>query len=308
MKTATREPVATTTPTTPRTHIPWFRNPWRKPRILEAITWVYLAWSVLPVTIAVLFSFNQGRSRSSWQGFSLTWWWEDPYESLFRNPLLRPAIFQSFRLAILTTLIAVPIGTAFAIGLDRWRGRPATAANFSVLMAFVVPEIILGLALFLSFEHLLTFIPLGTVAQVIGLVTWQIAYAVIIVRARLLTIGREYEEAAMDLGASPTKSIRRVLLPLLTPAMFASAAIVFADSIDDFVTVRYLSAASDTEPLSVKIYNAARASPTPAVNAAATFMLISTFTIITIGFIAYRVLTRGQRRESAVKEFVSFEV
>ena len=286
----------------------WFKDPWRKPRILEGMTWLYLAWSVLPVVIAVIFSFNAGRSRSSWQGFSLKWWWQDPYDSLFQNPLLRPAIFQSFRLAILTTLFAVPIGTLFAIGLDRWRGRPATAANFSVLMAFVVPEIILGLALFLSFQNLVTFIPLGTVGQVIGLVTWQIAYAVIIVRARLLTIGMEYEEAAMDLGASPTRSIRRVLLPLLTPAMFASAAIVFADSIDDFVTVRYLSAGANTEPLSVKIYNAARASPTPAVNAAATFMLVATFTVITLGFFAYRFATRGQRKEGAVKEFISFEV
>ena len=287
--------------------VAWFRDPWRKPRIIEGITWLYLAWSILPVTIAVIFSFNAGRSRSSWQGFSLKWWWEDPFDSLFKNPLLRPAISQSFRLAILTTLIAVPIGTLFAIGLDRWRGRPAKAANFSVLMAFVVPEIILGLALFLSFDNLLKFIPLGTVAQVIGLVTWQIAYAVIIVRARLLTIGREYEEAAMDLGASPTKAIRRVLMPLLTPAMFASAAIVFADSIDDFVTVRYLSAAADTEPLSVKIYNAARASPTPAVNAAATFMLISTFTVIALGFLAYRFATRGQRREGAIRDFTAFE-
>lgn len=285
----------------------WVKDPWRRPRILEGITWLYLAWSVLPVTIAVAFSFNAGRSRSSWQGFSLKWWWEDPFDSLFKSPQLRPAIFQSFRLAILTTLLAVPIGTLFAIGLDRWRGRPATAANFSVLMAFVVPEIILGLALFLSFKNMIKFIPLGTAAQVIGLVTWQIAYAVIIVRARLLTIGREYEEAAMDLGASPIKAIRRVLMPLLTPAMFASAAIVFADSIDDFVTVRYLTAGASTEPLSVKIYNAARASPTPAVNAAATFMLVSTFTVITLGFIAYRFVTRGQRREGALQEFTAFE-
>jgi spermidine/putrescine transport system permease protein len=288
--------------------IGWLKDPWRKPRILEGITWAYLAWSILPVIIAVVFSFNQGRSRSSWQGFSFRWWWQDPYDSLFKNPSLRPAIFQSFRLAIFTMLIAVPIGTLFAIGLDRWRGRPATVANFSVLMAFVVPEIVLGLALFLSIQNLLKFVPLGTIGQVIGLVTWQIAYAVIIVRARLLSIGREYEEAAMDLGASPTQSIRRVLLPLLTPAMFASAAIVFADSIDDFVTVRYLTAGANTEPLSVKIYNAARASPTPAVNAAATFMLVATFTVLTIGYFAYRFATRGQRGGGGVGEFVAFEV
>jgi spermidine/putrescine transport system permease protein len=58
----------------------------------------------------------------------------------------------------------------------------------------------------------------------------------------------------------------------------------------------------------VKIYNAARASPTPAVNAAATFMLLATFTVITIGFVAYRLATRGQRAEGAISGFVSFEV
>ena len=102
----------------------------------------------------------------------------------------------------------------------------------------------------------------------------------IIVRARLLSIGPEYEEAAMDLGGSPTQSVRRVLLPLLYPAIFASAALVFADSLDDFVIVRYLSPAASSEPLSVKIYDAARAAPPPSVNAAATMMLVATLSAI----------------------------
>ena len=72
----------------------------------------------------------------------------------------------------------------------------------------------------------------------------------------------------MDLGASPTQAMRRVLLPLLYPAIFASSVLVFADTIDDFVIVRYLSLGASTEPMSVKIYNTARASPTPALNAA----------------------------------------
>ena len=71
--------------------------------------------------------------------------------------------------------------------------------------------------------------------------TFQLSYPFIIVRARLLTIGPEYEEAAMDLGATPSQALRRVLLPLLSPAILASVALVFADSVDNFVTVRYLS-------------------------------------------------------------------
>lgn len=265
------------------------RNPWRRPHVLQAITWLYLAWTIVPVIIAVIFSFNAGRSRSTWQGFSLRWWFRDPFLSLWHDDTLRTAMFQTFRLSFATVLIAVPLGTAFAIGIDRWRGRPAAGANFLMLFSFVMPEIILGTSLFLLFSNLLQgAIRLGTTAQIIGLVTYQMSYPFIVVRARLLSIGPEYEEAAMDLGATPNHALRRVLLPLLGPAILASTALVFADSVDNFVTVRYLSAQAPTEPLSVKIYTAARASPTPAVNAAATVMLVSTLLAIVAVWIVYR--------------------
>ena len=272
----------------------WRRNPWRKPRVLQAVTIGYLLWSLIPVVIAVIFSFNAGRSRSTWQGFSLRWWTGDPFDSLFHDPTLRAAMLQTFRLSFLTVLIAVPLGTAFAIGIDRWHGRPARPANFVMLLSFVVPEMILGVSLFLLFTNLFaSLVPLGTAAQWLGLTTFQMSYPVIIVRARLLSIGPEYEEAAMDLGAKPGQSIRRVLLPLLSPAILASIAVVFADSVDDFVIVRYLSGPANSEPLSVKIYSAARSSPTPAVNAAATVMLLSTMAMIIVGYLIYRRYAKG---------------
>ena len=280
----------------------WLRNPWRKPRFLQAITLGYLAWSILPVIIAIVFSFNNGRSRSTWQGFSLRWWYQDPFDSVWHDTALRTAMFQTLKLSTLTVLLAVPLGTAFAIGIDRWHGRPASTANFFMLFSFVMPEIILGVSLFLLFQNLFkNAIHLGTGAEFLGLVTFQMSYPVIIVRARLLSIGPEYEEAAMDLGAPPRQSLRRVLLPLLWPAILASAALVFADSVDDFVTVRYLSGPASSEPLSVKIYSAARASPTPAVNAAATIMLITTLTVIAIAWVVFRRIThdRGETVSAA---------
>jgi spermidine/putrescine transport system permease protein len=278
----------------------WLRNPWGEPRLLRLVTWVYLAWSTLPVLIAIVFSFNAGRSRSTWQGFSLRWWYQDPFDSLWTDAALRSAMFQTFRLSVLTVLIAVPLGTLFAIGIDRWRGRPAAGANFFMLFSFVIPEIILGVSLFLLFTNLLdNLVRLGTTAQILGLVTFQLSYPVIIVRARLLSIGPEFEEAAMDLGATPNQSLRRVLLPLLGPAILASVALVFADSVDNFVTVRYLSGQAPTEPLSVKIYTAARASPTPAVNAAATVMLVATLGVIGITWWVYRKINAGRGEELA---------
>ena len=104
-------------------------------------------------------------------------------------------------------LIAVPLGVAFAIALDRWRGRGAGTANFVMLFSFITPEIAIGVGLFLLVTKLVTSIGLGFTAQVLGLSMYELAYPVIIVRARLLSIGRHYEEAAMDLGASPTSAI-----------------------------------------------------------------------------------------------------
>jgi spermidine/putrescine transport system permease protein len=275
----------------------WWSDPWRKPRLLEAVTWGYLAWSILPIFVAVLISFNQGRSNASIQGLGLNWWWGDPSTSLFHDPELHAAIFQSLRLSIATMAITVPLGVAFAIGLDRWHGRGSGTANFVMLLSFVLPEIVLGVAMFLVVVHVLAFLNLGTVAQVVGLVTYQLSYPVIIVRARLLSIDKEYEEAAMDLGAPPRQAVRRVLLPMLYPAILASFTVVFADSLDDFVTVRYLSGAASSEPLSVKIYNFSRGSPTPAVNAAATFLLFATTLVVILGYLGYRYTQRGERRE-----------
>jgi spermidine/putrescine transport system permease protein len=133
---------------------------------------------------------------------------------------------------------------------------------------------------------------LGTTAQVIGLVTFQLSYPAVLVRARLATIGRHYEEAAQDLGASPLRALRRVILPMLAPAIFASAVLVFADVIDDFVIVRYLSGDSSTEPTSVKIYNTARAAPTPALNALATLLLAAALLAVVVGFAGYRMLSK----------------
>ena len=291
---AGRPPVAAKTPRS------WRRDPWRKPRVLETVTWLYLAWSLVPVLIAVFMSFSSGRSNSTFQGpATLQYWTGTGFEgdglSLFGDPDLRSALKQTFVLSFGTMIIAVPLGVAFAIGLDRWRGRPATGANFLMLMSFVVPEIILGVTALYVVLYLFSFISLGTPAQLMALVTFQISYPVIIVRARLLSIGKEYEEAAMDLGATPQQSVRKILLPLLAPAILASFAIVFADTVDDFVTVAYLAGDSSTQTLSMKIYTQTRGAPTPAVNAAATFMLISTTFVIALGYVAYRRLTRGQR-------------
>jgi spermidine/putrescine transport system permease protein len=271
-------------------------NPWRRAWFLEGFTWLYLIWSLVPIAIAAAFSFNNGKSQSVWQGFSMRWYVTDPLQSVLHNPALHDAVLQTLRLSAYTTLIAVPLGVAFAIGLNRWRGVTSSTFNFVMILSFVIPELIFGVAMFFVFTILFSQVHLGTLAETLGLVTWNVSWPAIIVQARLVTLGRQYEEAAADLGATRMQTIRRVLLPLLMPAIFASAVLVFSGVIDDFVLVDLLSSSAATQPMSVIIYsNTHGGNGGPALNALATIMLAMSFLVAVGGYFGYRWLTRGER-------------
>ena len=277
-----------------RTH-GWITNPWGRPRFLVLITWGYMVWAIVPVIIAIQFSFNETRSRTIWSGFSLRWYTWDPSDSIMNDPSLRQALAQSFKLAGADVLIAVPLGVALALGLARWRGHGAGTSNFIMLFPLVTPEIVMGVSLLLVFTHIFTFVHTGTLAQILGHVTFSISYVVVIVRGRMFSIGRQYEEAAADLGATPWVALYKVLLPLLTPAIVASAAIVFALSIDDFVISFWLSNGGGTVTVPMQIYAATRAAPLPSTNAIATIMVAVTLLTVLAGFLVFRLFTRGER-------------
>jgi spermidine/putrescine transport system permease protein len=266
----------------------FLRNPWGRPRALVLITGIYIVWSILPVAVAILFAFNAGRSRTTWQGFSFRWFTGDRFGSVLHDPDLQNALKHTLLLAIISVAIATPLGVTLAMGLQRWRGRGSGTVNILMLLPLVTPEIVMGVSLLLLFLQVFTVIGLGTVAQAIGQITFTISYVVVIVRGRLVSIGPEYEEAAADLGAPAHDVLFRVLLPLLSPAILASAAIVFALSIDDFVITQYLSSDASTTTVSMLLYSSARGAPTPALNALATVALVITLGTLALTFLVYR--------------------
>jgi spermidine/putrescine transport system permease protein len=275
----------------------WLRNPWGQPRFLVGVTWLYLAWALVPVAIAILFSFNNGKSRSVWQGFSIRWWWGNPTQSVFHDPSYTSALMHSLLLAGLDMAIATPLGVLLALGLARWRGRGSGAANSLMLIPLVTPEIVMAVSLFVVFTQLsivpFSLIKLGTTAQVVGQVTFSLSYVVVIIRSRLASIGVQYEEAARDLGASPIQAVRLVLVPLLMPAILSSTLIVFALSIDDFVVTQYMSSNSSTTTIPMYLYSNARGgTSTPALNALATILVAVTLIGIVLAYLLYTVLGR----------------
>jgi spermidine/putrescine transport system permease protein len=274
--------------------VAWLRNPWGRPRFLPLIAALYIFWSVVPVVIAILFAFNDGRSRTTWEGFSLRWFWTDQDLSVFHDPNLQGALKHTLLLAVICVAIAVPLGVTLALGLQRWRGRGSGTVNVVMLLPLVTPEIVMGVALLLLFLQIFNQIGLGTTAQAIGQITFTLSYVVVMVRGRLVSIGPEYEEAASDLGAPPVDVLYRVLLPLLAPAIVASAAVVFALSIDDFVVTQYLSGDASTTTVSMLLYSSARGAPTPALNALATIALAITLGTLALVFLVYRRFAGGE--------------
>lgn len=255
----------------------------RRISFLPIIIWGYITWSLVPVIIAVAYSFNDGRSRTVWQGFSLRWWTGDPNASVLHDASMRHAIVNSLVLAFTTVAIVVPIGISLAVGAHRLRGRSATAVQGLTSVPLITPEIVVGAALLLTFTRLFTGIPLGFPAQLLGNVTFSISAVVVIVRARLVSIGSGFEEAARDLGATRFQALRYVLMPMLWPSVMASLVVVFATVIDDFVITSFLSSGVDSETVPLRIYSSVKGGATPALNALATLLVLTSFTVLICG-------------------------
>ena len=255
----------------------------RRVKALPIIIWGYIAWSLVPVLIAVAYSFNDGRSRTVWKGFSFRWWFGDKYASVFHDDSMRQAIVNSLVLATTTMIIVTPLGIALAIGSHRLKGKSATAVQGMTSVPLITPEIVVGAALLLTFTRLFSGISLGFPAQLLGNVTFSISAVVVIVRARLVSIGSSFEEAARDLGATRFQALRHVLMPMLWPSVVASFVVVFATVIDDFVITSFLSSGVESETVPLRIYSSVKGGATPALNALATLLVVTTFTALTIG-------------------------
>ena len=255
----------------------------RRIKALPIIIWGYIAWSLVPVVIAVAYSFNDGRSRTVWKSFSFRWWYGDKYASVFHDDSMRNAIINSLVLAVTTMLIVTPLGLMLAIGSHRMKGKSASAVQGMTSVPLITPEIVVGAALLLTFTRLFSGIPLGYPAQLLGNVTFSISAVVVIVRARLVSIGSSFEEAARDLGATRLQALRYVLMPMLWPSIMASFVVVFATVIDDFVITSFLSAGVGSETVPLRIYSSIRGGATPALNALATLLVVTTFAALTVG-------------------------
>ena len=250
-------------------------------RTLRVYTGAFFVFMFAPIVVVALFSFNSTRSVQNFDGFSLEW-----YRSFFESESLRDSLIASLQIALASMLVATVLGTMLAFGLVRARTRWADSANVLMLIPLVTPEIVAGVSAFLLFTQLGVRLSLLTI--VIAHITFSISYVTVVVRARLVSLGPEVEQAAMDLGATRLQTFRLVVMPALWPAVLAAGLLVFALSFDDFV-LSYFTTGESPQPLPVRIWSAIRFGVTPTINAIGTLMLaISLLAIALAVFISRR--------------------
>jgi spermidine/putrescine transport system permease protein len=233
----------------------------------------------LPLAAVAVFSVNATRYGLVWRGFTLDW-----YIKLFHNEFILEAAWNTLVLAVVSTIVATILGTILAIGMDRfpWGRKANTFLDLVLHIPVVIPDIILAAALVVAFGLLRVissvFEP-GLLNMIIGHITFQISFVALVVRSRLVSIGREVEEAARDLFASTPFLLRRVTIPLLAPGIVAGAMLAFTLSLDDFV-ISFFTAGPDSVTLPLFIFAAVRRGVTPQIHALSTLVVLITVILI----------------------------
>ena len=228
-----------------------------------------------PLLSLIVFSFNDSKRTTVWRGFTLHW-----YADLFQDADLLLAFGNSLAIALISTAISLVLGTLVALLL--WRFRFPGKAGLEGLLALpiVVPEICLGVAFLVFFTSVLPWPtdlawPFNLGAIIIAHVSFSFSFVALVVRARLASFNRDFEEAARDLGATEWQIFRDILVPHLKPGLVAGALLAFTLSLDDFV-ITFFTSGPDTVTFPIKVYAMVRFSVTPEVNAASTLLIVLT--------------------------------
>jgi putrescine transport system permease protein len=225
-----------------------------------------MAFLYLPIAILVIYSFNASRLVTVWGGWSIRW-----YAELINDAQLVESALTSIRLALVAANAATILGTLAALALvrfGRFRGRLLFAAM--IYAPLVMPEVITGLSLLLLFVAVAVDRGFWTVA--IAHTTMAMCFVTVIVQSRLVDFDMSLEEAAMDLGASPLRTLFAVTLPLILPAIAAAWMLAFALSLDDLVIASFTTGPGATT-LPIRIYSEVRLGVKPEMNAVCTIMI-----------------------------------
>ena len=247
----------------------------RRSRAPLLVTVAVMAFFYLPIFFLVLNSFNSSRFTSQWQGFSMKW-----YQRLAEREDLIESLGTSLKVAAISAVASMILGTGAALALHRHRSRLQDAHRLLVTVPLVIPDILMGMSLLLLFVALGVDLSMTTIT--LAHITFCMSYVTLVVLARLEGFDFTLLEAARDLGATRVQTFVKVALPLLAPGILAGGLLAFTLSIDDYV-VTYFVKGPGSDTLPTLVYSMIKKSKElPVINALSSLMLVLTFTVVAV--------------------------
>ena len=246
----------------------------------------------LPIAYMIIFSFNDGKSLTSFTGFSLRW-----YQHMLESQDMMAALYTTFSVALLATFISTVAGTIAAIGLSKSkkviRGLMEQVNNLPMMN----PEIVTAIGFMLLF---ITFkVEKGYMTMLLAHIAFCIPYVMLSVMPKIRQLDPNLADAAMDLGATPWQALRKVIVPQITPGIISGGLIAFTMSIDDFI-ISYFVTGGGVKNLSIIVYTMSKR-VNPSINAISTCMVL----IITVALVIINlapVLSAKRRKKEEIRK------
>lgn len=248
----------------------------------------------LPIVYMIVFSFNEGKSLTSFSGFSLRW-----YKHMLESGNMMEALYTTFGVALIATFVSTVVGTISAIGLSKSKKIVRQLVEQVNNLPMMNPEIVTAIGLMLLF---ITFrIEKGYMTMLLAHIAFCTPYVILSVMPKIRSLDPNLADAAMDLGATPWKALTKVIVPQITPGIVSGALIAFTMSVDDFI-ISYFVTGRGVKNLSIMVYTMSKRM-NPSINAVSTLVVV----IITIVLILINVVpliaAKREKRETPGKRY-----
>lgn len=242
-------------------------------------TLVYL-FLYLPIAIVIAYSFNNSTYSLLWHGFTMQW-----YQMLWHDSDLQVVALHSLTVGILAATVASILGTLAAVSIYRYRFLGKKILYGLIFVLIITPDIVTAVSLLLLFT--LIKMPLGFFSLLLAHITFCMPFVTVVVYSRINSMDRAIFEAAKDLGATDFMIFRRIIIPLLWPAILAGWLLSFTLSLDD-VIISYFVTGPTFEILPLTIFSQVRVGVKPEINALCSVLLFLTLFIVVTSQLALR--------------------
>lgn len=251
-----------------------------------------IAFFYLPIVYMVIFSFNEGKTLTSFTGFSLRW-----YQHMLESQDMMEALYTTFSIAILATFISTVVGTISAIGLSKSKKVIRNIMDQVNNLPMMNPEIVTAIGFMLLF---ITFnVEKGYMTMLLAHIAFCIPYVILSVMPKIRSLDPNLADAAMDLGATPWQALRKVIVPQITPGIVSGALIAFTMSVDDFI-ISYFVTGRGVKNLSIVVYTMSKR-VNPSINAVSTLVVVIITIVLLIINLAPIVAARSRKSDTIGK-------